>query len=214
MKKTVFYVLMIAFIFLLPFSSFGYWAVVGFQNPLMLLNVEEKYKTLPTDVLIQKMESFDFFDPRPSLAIRVASIRKAKEAVPELVRIAQYSWNPDRKAAAIRALGKIGDDRAASVLMKILNESNNKNNPYYHEALYSLCEIGYQPVRPIVLKMLEQPDGARNGATSMIGFLGKKEDLKILENMLSNIKGDDVNAKLDRDSVTKAIEAIKRRETI
>ena len=46
----------------------------------------------------------------------------------------------------------------------------------------------------------------------MLSRIGEKEDISLLEAKLKNETGDDINAKLARDRINKAIKAIKERE--
>jgi hypothetical protein len=46
----------------------------------------------------------------------------------------------------------------------------------------------------------------------MMEYIGKKDDIPLLEEMLSKISGDNVNARLDRSGIRKAIDAIKQKE--
>ncbi|MDP2911083.1 MAG: HEAT repeat domain-containing protein, partial [Candidatus Omnitrophota bacterium] len=135
------------------------------------------------------------------------------EVVPFLIKLLK-SWHPDRRYQAIRALGIIGDERAIKSLLEIVEKGENKENKNYKPALFSLCQIGYEPVHSIVLEMFRRPDGVRNGSTTMMQYIGTSADIPVLEAMLSKVQGSDVNARLDRSGIKKAIESIKQREGI
>ena len=204
-------IIFITMVILYPVFCYFYWYGMAILNPEGSLKISREFEKLPSDVLIKKLYNIDPISPYPLAAFQILGERKEKKAVPVLTKFVK-SWNPDRRYQAIRVLGLIGDERAVKPLLEIVNKGDSKNNPNYHEALYSLCQIGYEPVRPIVLEMLKRPDGARNGAVPMIEYIGKKEDTPILEKMLGKIKGNDVNARLDRNGIKKAIESIKSRE--
>lgn len=188
---------------------FLYWTLRAFFDPLGVLRISDEYRKLPSERLISKLHNIDPISAYPRIAMEVLAERKEVSAVPELIKFTR-SWNPDLRCQAIRALGNIGDVRATDSLVRVLHE--RRSNLDYHGALLSLAQLRYEPVRPIILDMLKKEDGARNGATTLIGYMGRAEDLPILESMLAEIKGTDVNARLDRSGIMKAIEAIKLRE--
>lgn len=194
----------------LPISYSFYMAIV---EPMGSMRIEDEFRKLSSDVLIKKLHPMHPFAMTPAYAMQILAERRETKAVPELIKFVK-SWHPDNRYQAIRALGNIGDERAIEPLLEIVKKGDVKNNPNYHESLFSLCQIGYEPVHPIVLEMLKRPDGARNGSTKMMEYIGTKEDIPILEAMLSNIQGTDVNARLDRSGIKKAIETIKQREGI
>lgn len=180
-------------------------------DPMASLKIEKEFRKLPSDVLVKRLHAFHPFSATPLYAIEVLAERREAQAVPDLIKITD-SWNPDRRYQAIRALGLIGDKRAVEPLLKIVNEREPNENKFYRSALLSLCQIGYGPIRPVVLERLKRPDGARNGSVKMMEYIGKKDDIPLLEEMLSKISGDNVNARLDRSGIRKAIDAIKQKE--
>jgi hypothetical protein len=190
-----------------------YWSVRAFFDPLGSLKISEQFNKLSTSQLLSRLHSIDPISIYPQIAMEVLAERKDRAAVPALIRCTK-SWNPDIRYQAIRALGNIGDIRAAEPLMEILRERKQKRDLSYGGALFSLAQIGYEPIRPIAIELLIKPDGARNGATSLMEYIGKKEDLPILEAMSLKIINNDVNSRLDRSGIQKAITAIKRREGI
>jgi HEAT repeat protein len=182
-------------------------------NPLGNLEIDRQYRNLSSEDLIKKLTPIHPLGATPSCAMQILAERREQLAVPKIIKLIN-SVNPDNRYQAIRALGNIGDERGIEPLLKIINKGDNKNNPNYHAALYSLCQIGYKPIHPIVLEMLKRPDGARNGSTAMMEYIGADADILVLEDMLNKIRGNDVNARLDRSGIKKAIEAIKKREGI
>jgi hypothetical protein len=201
-------VVVIIFYLGLPIGWSFYQAIF---NPLGSLEIDRQYRNLPSEALIRKLTPTHPLGATPSCAMQILAERHEQAAVPKIIKLIN-SVNPNNRYQAIRALGNIGDKRAIEPLLNIVNNGDVKSNPNYRPALYSLCQIGYEPIRPIVLEMLKRPDGAYNGATSMIKYIGTKEDIIILETMLSNIKGNDVHAISDRNSLQKAIKAIKQGE--
>lgn len=202
-------------IILLPGFSFLYWAATAIIEPDASMRIHDEFEKLPSEALIKKLEFFDIdpASPYPQIAMEVLAKRQDKEVTPFLIKLLK-SWHPDRRYQAIRALGIIGDERAIKPLLEIVEKGENKENRNYRPALFSLCQIGYEPARSVVLNMLKRPDGARNGSTAMMQYIGTSADIPALETMLSNIQGSDVNARLDRSGIKKAIEAIKQREGI
>ena len=197
---------------LYPFLSFSYWCVRGIFEPMGALRIQRQYETLPSEQLIKKLHSIDPISPYRRIAMTVLTKRKATEAVPDLIKLTK-SLNPYTKAHAIRSLGEIGDKRAIPRLLEILKKGKDKNGNY-RNALYSLSRISYEPIRPIALELLKRPDGLRNGAVGMLEYVGKKGDLPLLQKMHDNVQGNDVNSRLDRKGLKKAIEAIKKREQL
>ncbi|MBN2453703.1 MAG: HEAT repeat domain-containing protein [Candidatus Omnitrophica bacterium] len=208
---SIFMILAVTVFYLgLPLSISFYRAIF---DPMASLKIEKEFRKLSSDVLIRKLHPIHPFSATPLYAIEILAERQDTKAVPDLVKSIN-SWNPDRRYQAIRALGLIGDKRAVEPLLKIVNDGELKGKKYYRSALLSLCQIGYEPMRPVVLERLKRPDGARNGSAKMMEYIGKKDNIPLLEGMLSKISGDDVNARLDRGSIKRAIEAIKKREGI
>lgn len=191
----------------LPMAWSFYMVIV---EPMGSVRVMDGLRELPSEDLIKKLRPIHPLAATPMLSMQILGERGEKEAVPELIKSLK-SWNPDNKYQAIRALGNIGDRRAIEPLLDIVNKEEFKGKKYYRSALFSLCQIGYEPIHPIVLERLKRPDGARNGSTKMMEYIGTKEDIPILEAMLSNIQGTDVNARLDRSGIKKAIEVIKNK---
>lgn len=210
-KLTIAVVAVLLLIILYPGLCYVYWGVRAFFDPLGAVRIQDEYRRLSSEVLIKKLHSIDPVSLYPTVAMEVLAERKEKKAVPELIKFTK-SWNPDRRYQSIRALGLIGDPRAVEPLLEIVREDEIKGNRYYRSALLSLCQIGYEPIRPIILEQLKQPDGTSNGATTMMEYVGKKEDISLLEKMLDEINGDDISSRLDRKGIKKAIEAIKQRE--
>lgn len=214
MKKKnifIFVVCFLGFIILLPGFSFLYWTLTTMVEPLASIRIQHEFEKLPSDALIKKLKlhNIDPASPYPQIAMEVLAQRKEKAVVPYLIKLMK-SWHPDRRYQSMRALGSIGDRRAIEPLLEIVNRGEKTEN--YREALSSLCQIGYEPAHTIVLEMLKRPDGARNGSAKMMEYIGKKDDIPLLKEMLNKISGDDVNARLDRGGISRAIEAIKQRE--
>ena len=107
---------------------------------------------------------------------------------------------------SIRALGQIGDKGAIPSLVEIIEEGENTRN--FSDTLYNLSQLGHEPIRPYVLERLQRNRGFREDAVGMIKFIGKKEDIALLEEMYNNVQGDDVNARLERKGLRDAIDAI------
>lgn len=183
------------------------WSVLmyGF-DPMGSVRVMDELRSLPSETLIKKLHPIHPLASTPMLTMQVLGERGEKEAVPELIKSLK-SWNPDNRYQAIRALGNIGDRRAVEPLLEIVNKGDSKSNPNYLAALLSLCQIGYEPIRPIVLERLSRPDGVRNGSLKMMEYIGRKEDILTLEQMLQNFKD-------NKSRIEDTIKSIKRREGI
>ncbi len=215
-KIYIWIIIFLASIILLPGFSFLYWTLTVSFEPLASVRIHNEFEKLPSDVLIKKLQLYniDPASPYPQIAMEVLASRKEKVVVPYLIKLLK-SWHPDRRYQAIRALGLIGDERAVEPLLKIVNKGESKENRSYRSALLSLCQIGYGPVRPIILERLKRPDGARNGSAKMMEYIGKKEDITLLEEKYNAIREDnDAVESIEKGSIKKAIEAIKQREGI
>lgn len=217
MKNKKVYIVIAIFlvsIILLPGFSLLYWTLTVSFEPLVSVRIHNEFEKLPSDVLVNKLKLYniDPASPYPQIAMEVLASRKEKTVVPYLIKLLK-SWHPDRRYQAIRALGLIGDERAVEPLLKIVNEGESKENKSYRSALLSLCQIGYEPIRSIVLERLKRPDGVRNGSAKMMEYIGKKEDINLLEERYNSIHEDnDAVESIEKGSIKRAIEAIKQRE--
>ena len=203
-------------IILLPGFSFLYWTATAIIEPDASMRIHDEFEKLPSEVLIKKLEFFDIdpASPYPQIAMEVLAKRQDKEVVPFLIKLLK-SWHPDRRYQAIRALGIIGDERAIKPLLEIVEKGESKENRNYRPALFSLCQIGYEPAHSVVLEMLKRPDGSHNGAVPMMANIGKKEDIMLLEDMYNKVhEKDDAVERVIKGSIRRAIEAIKQREGI
>jgi len=212
-KKKIFIVvgLLLLVSLLFPLMSYSYWYIrVIFGDPMWMVKVDDQYRKLPTQEVVKKLYSIDPFSPYSFSAITVLTERKAPEAVPHLIKITK-SIKPSLRSLAIRSLGEIGDKRAIPRLLEIIEKGEDKNERDYHNALYALSLLEYEPIRPLVLERLKRPDGLSNGATTMMKYIGKEEDLPLLQELYENVKGDDTNARIDRGGLRDAIDAIKAR---
>lgn len=181
-------------------------------DPMGSVRIMDELRELPSDILIKKLRSTHPLAATPMLSMQVLGDRRETKAVPQLIESLK-SWNPDNRYQAIRALGNIGDKRAIDPLLKIVDEGELKGKKYYRSALLSLCQIGYEPVRPIILERLKRSDGARNGSAKMMEYIGKKEDIVLLEEKYNTIReNNDAVESIEKGSIKRAIEAIKRRE--
>jgi len=198
---------------LYPGFCWLHWTLKVFYDPLAINIIDKEFRQISSEELIKKLHTIDPISPYPGEAMQILAERREKKAVTELMKFLK-SWHPDRRYRAIGALGLIGDDRAVEPLLKIVNDGEVKGNKYYRSALLSLCEIGYKPMHSIVVERLQRIDGARNGSTRMMKYIGKREDLPILEDMLEKIQGNDAVSRIDRGGIKDAINAIKQRENI
>jgi len=173
------------------------------------MKVQQTFEGLSSEILIKKLFSIDPMNPYPGIALEVLSKRQEKKAVPALIKLTK-SLHPYMRTHAIRTLGQIGDVRAIPRLVEIIEKGKRDKN--YSDALYSLSQLGYEPARPYVLKLLKKERGLRKGAIGMIKYIGKQGDIPLLEEMYKNIQDDDVNARLEKKGLKFAIEAIKQRE--
>jgi hypothetical protein len=191
------------------------WSVFMYIfDPMGSIRVMDELRALPSETLIKKLRPIHPLAVTPSLSMEVLAERRETEAVPELIKSLK-SWHPDNRYQAIRALGNIGDERAVEPLLKIVNEGEVKGKKYYRAALLSLCQIGYEPIRPVVLERLKRPDGARNGSPKMMEYIGKKEDLNLLEEKYNSIHEDNSAIEsIEEGSIKTAIGAIKQREGV
>ena len=213
-KIFVFLICFLGFVILLPGFSFLYWTLTAMFEPLASIRIHHEFEKLSSDVLIKKLKlhNIDPASPYPQIAMEILAQRKEKSVVPYLIKLIK-SWHPDRRYQSMRALGSIGDRRAIEPLLEIVNRGEETEN--YLEALSSLCQIGYEPARTIVLEMLKRPDGARNGSAKMMEYIGNREDIPLLEAKYKSIyEKNNAVEKIEKSSIRRAIDAIKQREGI
>lgn len=211
-KIFVFLICFLGFVVLLPGFSLMYWTLTTMIEPLASRRIYLEFEKLPSDVLIKKLKlhNIDPASPYPQTAMEILAQRKEKSVVPYLIKLMK-SWHPDRRYQSMRALGSIGDRRAIEPLLGIVNRGEKTEN--YREALSSLCQIGYEPAHAIVLEMLKRPDGARNGSAKMMEYIGKREDIPLLEAKYSSIhEKNEAVERIEKGSIRRAIDAIKQRE--
>lgn len=213
MKKKIIIIVIsiLLLITLYPAASYVYWFGRAIVDPMGALRIQEQFEKLPSEELLRKLHSIDPLSPYPGIAIDVLTKRKENKAIPYLIQLTK-SKNQTRRAHAIRSLGEIGDKQAIPALFEILKTGEKTSQRDFRNALYALSRLGYEPVRPYVLKMLRAPDALNNGSLAMLRYIGKKEDLPILEDMFNKISTNDINARSYRGDIKEAIKAIQERE--
>ncbi|HEY8505810.1 MAG TPA: HEAT repeat domain-containing protein, partial [Gemmataceae bacterium] len=126
-------------------------------------------------------------------AIHSVSVRRDREAMPELLKLLQ-SESPHNRRAAAEALGRIGDPAAIPALLAAAGEADDR--VLHHSLTYALIEIadpdataaGLSPAgtnaarsaaprtRRAALVALDQMEGGRIAAESVIAELGAADD--------------------------------------
>ena len=196
---------------LFPVASYIYWLGRAYLDPMGALRIQEQFEKLPSEELLRKLHSIDPISPYPSIAIDVLTKRKEPMAVPVFIELTK-SRNKMLRSHVIRSLCEIGDKRAIPRLLEIVEAGEIKPPSDSHDALYSLCLLGYEPVRPYVLKMLRSPDALNNGSLTMLRNIGKKEDIPTLGEMLNKVSPNDINARSHKGDIRAAIKAIEERD--
>jgi len=201
-----------------------YWLLAAFgSSPEMVSDIENRFRKLPSKVLISKLRGYDnplhidYLSPYPYSALYVLVERKEKAATPEIIKFLT-SWDKNRRQEAMRALGKINDPRAIEPLMRIVNKSkidpstydyNKSGSPDYVGALTALSLMKYEKiylttVSIAALKKENDPYDFRSCGIDMLEYFEKPESIPILE----KISREDPEAYI-RDKAKKAIEHIK-----
>jgi HEAT repeat protein len=99
-------------------------------------------------------------------------VAMGESAVDDLME-ALKNKNEDVRWEAAKALGQIGDVRAANALVKVLND---KNFGIRWLAAEALIRMGYDALNPLLLELMEHPDALwlRQGAHHVLNDLVKK----------------------------------------
>ena len=96
------------------------------------------------------------------------------------------------RAAAIRALGKIGDERAVEPLIEILKAKSIENNGFNHidydqdEAIDALAKMGKPSVKPLIELLEDKDPWIRRRATKSLGKIEDKRAIPELVPALAN----------------------------
>lgn len=171
-------------------SCFMYWASLGISFN-EYTKKEDAFRKSSTKVLIRKLHSVDIFSSCPRWAMQELAKRKAREAVPELIKLLN-PWHKIRNFDVIYALGEIGDERAIEPLMKIVKRANievNVKKPISNdtlEALLALAKLKYEPMYNYAVKLAtledaDDPNNLKGYGITMLGYFEKPEALPILK---------------------------------
>lgn len=115
-------------------------------------NIEKKFNQLPSEVLMKKVNGFYIWIDKQGYAIDELAMRKERKTVPLFVEIVKKRKHK-RTNQVIRALAKIGDDRAIEPLREIVN--NGREDEYYLSALGSLATIHDEGIYLEIIKMVD-----------------------------------------------------------
>lgn len=188
MTLIVLLVLVSGIYFAFPIASHYYWSIRGFLEPDMIETGRERYRKMPSEYLLKKLDSFSSYNVQVALDVLVE--REEKEAVPRIIRFLESGDKYLRKLA-IRSLGEIGDERAIKPLLTVVSGGyldithNVRETPDNILALQSLARLGYEGVyeQAVYLATLdpqEDPYGYRAYGATMLEYYGGLESIAIL----------------------------------
>lgn len=124
MKRIIIFCLIVIFLICsLPATFYCYWILKGVFDPSATIDARGVYIKLPSEKLVRKMDSIDPFNPYPNVAMEILAQREDIKAVPKLIQLLN-SGNSYRRRGAIRALGKISDERAINPLEQMLKKTD------------------------------------------------------------------------------------------
>lgn len=124
--------------------------------------------------------------------IQALGFRKDRAAVPQLVRVAE-SGSDSARAAAIGALGQIGDPSALKVLLAAMDREAQANYAILYDALLKIAENlvatgRASEARPVYLTLLEsaKTPATRQAALVGLGKTGTADDVPVLVRLLTD----------------------------
>lgn len=185
---------------------FAHLMVAFGGSPMSETRALDKYRKLPSEVIIRELRfhADPFYDPYH--AFMVLGERKEKTAVPEIARFLRSRRSYYRQEATY-ALAEIDDPRAIGPLMEIVKKG--QKHPSYFDALWALSRMKSEEAYPYVIEYAKAENASRNGSVAMLEKYGKTEDIPILLGIKEGIKDSDPWARHSRDEIGKAIEHIK-----
>ncbi|MEG4294024.1 HEAT repeat domain-containing protein, partial [Microcoleus sp. D2B6] len=119
------------------------------------------------------------------LKVELLGEARSDEAIPELLKLVEYSDSSVRRMAA-DALGKIGDEKAIPGLLKLVEHSDSSVRS---SAADALGKIGDEKAIPGLLKLVEDSDSSvRRMAADALGKIG---DEKAIPGLLKLVEDSD-----------------------
>lgn len=190
-------------------GCYAYWLLRAISTPSYHSKMVDNVKILPSQKVIKKLHSLDYFSPYPQIAIQILAERREKEAVPELIELLR-SRNGHIRRDAILALGLIDDKRAIEPLMQIVKQG--EKHLEYRWAMISLSRMRYEGVFHIVAEIANKPYPKNCSAIGMLKDYGTKESLALLLKIKGTVIDGSPNSRSYLTSINDAIKNIESHE--
>jgi len=187
-------------------GCYAYWLLRAISTPSHHSKMVDSVKILPSQKVIKKLYSLDYFSPYPQIAIQILAERREKEAVPGLIKLLK-SRNGHIRRDAILALGLINDKRAIEPLMQIVKQGEKHSE--YRWAMISLSRMRHEEVFHIVVDIANKPYPKNCAAIGMLKDYGKEESINLLLKIKDTIKEGSPNYRSYKASINDAITAIR-----
>ncbi|MBI4846345.1 MAG: HEAT repeat domain-containing protein [Candidatus Omnitrophica bacterium] len=201
--------ILLSCIFLYYIGAFVFWNLVSLQGLDYWHEFKNELNTVSSEVLIKKINIFDFFSPYPEYSFEILAERKEKKAVLFFIEIVKRK-NHRFRSSAIWALGEIGDNRGIAPLMDIVRQGKKQTD--YLEALSALSKMKCEEAFPYVLELTKDKDAYSNGSVSLLRLFGKVDTIPVLLTLKKNIKAD--GSLVSRIALGQIDEAIAHLESI
>lgn len=201
-KKAILSICAIAALFFAvkPGAEVFWWRFMDFVNPHGYYeSVKIKWAHKSTDFLISKL---GHPTANGAVASSILAMRKEPSKEGELIKIIQFSKNPDRRSSALGVLFYWDEKKAIDLSMDILK--TGRSHPIYSLALLHLSKRKYEPAYDYALELTRASDKYNNGSAAYLADFGKIESLPILEEMLKNAPDS-----LYRRIIDRAIQSVK-----
>jgi len=201
----------VLFFMIKPYAE-AYWASFrDFTNQHYYDIKLKEWSNKPTDFLIGKLGH-----PAPSwdgVAGNILANRKDLSREDKLINIIKSDLSTKKREAVLGVLFCWDEKKSIDLSMEILE--SGKGHPLYEVAMRHLAHRKYEPAYSYVVALAKEPDPFGNGSIGMLEDFGKIESIPLLEAMSSHVRiQDKMVARLDKSSITHAIQSIKEKNGI